>query len=229
MKALEPCWLLAKSPHINAASPLTKGSFTVAGQLELFAAASHAPEGLRYQEEFIAAEDEAELIRRIGGLPLQPFQFGAFEGKRRVALLRLPIRLHGTAVAGSRARSTMACEYRRTRRGIRRRWDPDCPDTLYRICNGRRHWLAQGQAAFWNRVRALARLFLRLPFSTGCRRKMATLHARRRAAVSLRHDWRLAPSLGAQHPAGRGAPLFHHFSDHGLRPHLLNWRRLIFS
>jgi hypothetical protein len=57
----------------------------VAGQLDLFAAASSAPEGLRYQEEFITAADEAELIRRIGKLPLQPFQFGAFEGKRRVA------------------------------------------------------------------------------------------------------------------------------------------------
>lgn len=57
----------------------------MAGQLDLFAVASHAPEGLWYQEEFIAAGDEAELIERIGGLPLQPFQFGAFEGKRRVA------------------------------------------------------------------------------------------------------------------------------------------------
>lgn len=57
----------------------------MAGQLDLFASASPAPDGLRYQEEFVSATDEAELIRRIGGLPLQPFQFGAFEGKRRVA------------------------------------------------------------------------------------------------------------------------------------------------
>jgi alkylated DNA repair dioxygenase AlkB len=57
----------------------------VAGQLDLFAAAAHAPDGLRYQEEFVTAATEAELIRRIGSLPLQPFQFGAFEGKRRVA------------------------------------------------------------------------------------------------------------------------------------------------
>ena len=62
-----------------------KGSSAVAGQLNLFAAASTAPDGLRYREEFITAADEAELIRRLGELPLQPFQFGAFEGKRRVA------------------------------------------------------------------------------------------------------------------------------------------------
>src|SRR6185437_16778683 len=62
-----------------------KGSSAVAGRLNLFAAASTAPDGLRYREEFITAADEAELIRRLGELPLQPFQFGAFEGKRRVA------------------------------------------------------------------------------------------------------------------------------------------------
>lgn len=42
------------------------------------------PEGLRYQEEFIAADEEQALIARIQELPLAPFQFGAFEGKRRV-------------------------------------------------------------------------------------------------------------------------------------------------
>jgi alkylated DNA repair dioxygenase AlkB len=62
-----------------------KGSSAAAGQLDLFAAASAAPDGLRYREEFITAADEAELIRRVRELPLQPFQFGAFEGKRHVA------------------------------------------------------------------------------------------------------------------------------------------------
>jgi alkylated DNA repair dioxygenase AlkB len=57
----------------------------VAGQLSLFATASCAPEGLRYRQDFIAIEEEEQLIRSIAALPLQPFQFGAFEGKRRVA------------------------------------------------------------------------------------------------------------------------------------------------
>jgi alkylated DNA repair dioxygenase AlkB len=43
------------------------------------------PEGLRYETEFISPELERELIGRISVLPLQPFQFGAYEGKRRVA------------------------------------------------------------------------------------------------------------------------------------------------
>jgi alkylated DNA repair dioxygenase AlkB len=54
-------------------------------QLSLFADHSGGPEGLRYQHDFIDAAIEAELIAHLGALPLQPFQFGAYEGKRRVA------------------------------------------------------------------------------------------------------------------------------------------------
>jgi alkylated DNA repair dioxygenase AlkB len=54
-------------------------------QLSLFAERSAGPEGLRHQPDFIDAATEAELAARIETLPLQPFQFGAYEGKRRVA------------------------------------------------------------------------------------------------------------------------------------------------
>ena len=58
-------------------------------QLSLFAAKPVAakpvrPEGLRYCAEFISRATEQELIERIAALPLQPFQFGQYEGKRRV-------------------------------------------------------------------------------------------------------------------------------------------------
>jgi alkylated DNA repair dioxygenase AlkB len=43
------------------------------------------PEGLQYVADFIPPEVERELIGHVSALPLQPFQFGAFEGKRRVA------------------------------------------------------------------------------------------------------------------------------------------------
>jgi alkylated DNA repair dioxygenase AlkB len=52
-------------------------------QLGLFPAIS--PQGLRYLPDFIAPPTERDLIARISELPLAPFQFGAFEGKRRVA------------------------------------------------------------------------------------------------------------------------------------------------
>jgi len=46
---------------------------------------SNVPDGLHYVAEFITPDLERDLIGHISALPLQPFQFGAYEGKRRVA------------------------------------------------------------------------------------------------------------------------------------------------
>jgi alkylated DNA repair dioxygenase AlkB len=54
-------------------------------QLALFADRNAGPEGLRYELEFVSRATEAQLIAHLEKLPLQPFQFGAYEGKRRVA------------------------------------------------------------------------------------------------------------------------------------------------
>jgi alkylated DNA repair dioxygenase AlkB len=54
-------------------------------QLTLFPAQSVPPEGLRYCSEFISKATEQKFIGRIAALPLKPFQFGQYEGKRRVA------------------------------------------------------------------------------------------------------------------------------------------------
>jgi alkylated DNA repair dioxygenase AlkB len=54
-------------------------------QLALFEQQNASPSGLRYQPEFISRTDEHALIGAVRELPLAPFQFGAFEGKRRVA------------------------------------------------------------------------------------------------------------------------------------------------
>ena len=54
-------------------------------QLALFANAPSGPEGLQFATEFVSAATEHSLISEIRALPLQPFQFGQFEGKRRVA------------------------------------------------------------------------------------------------------------------------------------------------
>jgi alkylated DNA repair dioxygenase AlkB len=54
-------------------------------QLPLFADQSSAPEGLRYATGFVSPAIEQDLIARIAQLPFQPFQFGQYEGNRRVA------------------------------------------------------------------------------------------------------------------------------------------------
>ena len=51
----------------------------------LFPPEAIGPPGLRYYPEIITPSLELDLIERIRGLALLPFQFGAFEGKRRVA------------------------------------------------------------------------------------------------------------------------------------------------
>lgn len=53
-------------------------------QLSLFDADRPGPAGLRYEAEFIAREEESALAAHVRALPLTPFQFGAYEGKRRV-------------------------------------------------------------------------------------------------------------------------------------------------
>jgi alkylated DNA repair dioxygenase AlkB len=54
-------------------------------QLAFFSGLSGAPQGLRYGTEFISSWTEQELIAHISSLTLQPFQFGQYEGMRRVA------------------------------------------------------------------------------------------------------------------------------------------------
>ena len=54
-------------------------------QLALFDDKGSArPGGLRYARDFISQDIERELVARVAELPLKPFQFGQFEGHRRV-------------------------------------------------------------------------------------------------------------------------------------------------
>ena len=53
-------------------------------QLALFPDQVAGPKGLRYAPEFVSSATERDLVSRIAQLPLQQFQFGAFEGNRRV-------------------------------------------------------------------------------------------------------------------------------------------------
>jgi alkylated DNA repair dioxygenase AlkB len=54
-------------------------------QFSLFADQKAGPEGLRHADNFVSTGIEQSLIREIASLPLTPFQFGQYEGKRRIA------------------------------------------------------------------------------------------------------------------------------------------------
>jgi alkylated DNA repair dioxygenase AlkB len=75
------------TPYIGHRNPSTKTALSE--QFNLFAQKSahqpHRPEGLGYQQDFIPTATEQALIEQIAALPLKPFQFGQYEGKRRVA------------------------------------------------------------------------------------------------------------------------------------------------
>jgi alkylated DNA repair dioxygenase AlkB len=53
-------------------------------QIELFPPERILPDGFRYQPELISPEAERRLVAAIRDLPLQPFEFHAHTGKRRV-------------------------------------------------------------------------------------------------------------------------------------------------
>jgi alkylated DNA repair dioxygenase AlkB len=57
----------------------------VSKQLALFETPLFLPEGLRYVADFVPPEVEQQLVSGIRNLPLEPFQFGQFQGRRRAA------------------------------------------------------------------------------------------------------------------------------------------------
>ena len=181
-------------------------------QLALFPSEKTSPQGLRYVAEFISPALERELIGHVSTLPLQPFQFGAFEGKRRVAsfgfrydytlqrlqpaesipgwLLPLIEKVEAHGGPSTRIAQILCTEYDV---GVGIGWHRDKrPD-----------------------LRPLAWFAVQVPLSARGWRKMAALHARGRAALALHNVRRIPTHLGTQHPRRRGAAILHHLPYHG--------------
>ena len=184
-------------------------------QLAFFPQAERSPQGLGYVEAFISPVVERELIGHVSALPLQPFQFGQFEGKRRVAsfgfrydytLRRLqeaePIpawleplieQVEEFGGPGTRIAQVLCTEYDV---GVGIGWHRDKPH-------------------FDTDIRPIAGLILQVPVSAKAGDRMGALHARGRAALALPDVGRLPAHLGTQHPGRRGAALLHHLPDDG--------------
>jgi alkylated DNA repair dioxygenase AlkB len=73
------------SLHICENNESKSGTFQLTEQLTLFADQTSGPDGLRYADGLVTTSEERTLTSEIAALPLQPFQFGQYEGKRRVA------------------------------------------------------------------------------------------------------------------------------------------------
>jgi alkylated DNA repair dioxygenase AlkB len=78
---MKPCTSRIRSENNNLISEFQRMNTT--SQLPLFA--DNKPAGLHYWPDFISADEERQLIAGIRSVPLQPFQFGAYQGKRKVA------------------------------------------------------------------------------------------------------------------------------------------------
>lgn len=68
---------------MNAQLP-PKAPTALLAQPDLFGAPLGAPEGFRYQADLIDADEEAELARRLGELPFEPFDFHGHLAHRQV-------------------------------------------------------------------------------------------------------------------------------------------------
>ena len=69
----------------NSNPDLYLWTMNTTGQLPLFADNENRPAGLQYWPDFVSVDEERELIAGIRSVPLQPFQLGPYQGKRKVA------------------------------------------------------------------------------------------------------------------------------------------------
>jgi hypothetical protein len=172
----------------------------VSQQLALFESLRPQPEGLRHAADFVSPETERRLISGIRDLPLLPFQFGQFEGKRRVAsfgfrydyalrqlqrsepipawLDKIVVKVEAFGGPATQIRQVLCT-------GIRRRG---------------RYW------------RPFAGIRLQIPVSQGRRQDLGSFYARCRTPFALHDVRRVTACLGAQHSCRGGTTLFDHVS-----------------
>jgi alkylated DNA repair dioxygenase AlkB len=75
---------LAHLSDMRSLSPRKSSASTVAQQADLFGAPRSALEGFRYQPDLLTADEEADLVRRLGDLPFKAFDFHGHLANRRV-------------------------------------------------------------------------------------------------------------------------------------------------
>jgi hypothetical protein len=183
----------------------------VSEQLALFERARPEPEGLRYAADFVSPTIEQELILGIRALPLQPFQFGEFEGKRRVASFGFRYDYDLRQLQRAEPIPAWLAEIVanvETFGGPATRSE----GSLYRI---RRGGLASAGTATSRISTRYSAYRWDPPASLQTRlQDMGLLHDRCRSPVAVHDDRRVATDMGTQHSRRRGAEVLNYISHY---------------
>jgi hypothetical protein len=120
--------------------------------------------GAALSADFIAADVEQDRIAHIRALPLAPFQFGAFEGKRRVASFGWPTTTASTS--SNKPKKFLLGSRRSAPRSRASQRFPTRPSGRCCSPNTRRASASAGiaKAALRARLRTVGRLGLQIPF-----------------------------------------------------------------
>ena len=81
-------------------------------QTSLFPAGETEPRGLLYRPGFLSENDERDLKKRIAALPLKPFEFQGFFGKRRTHSFGMHYGFDGSGLGGAEAMPSWLLELR---------------------------------------------------------------------------------------------------------------------
>jgi hypothetical protein len=180
----------------------------------LFPEMKAGPPGFIYRENFVTEEEEKTLAASLGQLDLKPFEFHGYLGNRRVASFGLKYDYERRSVEPAsampeflddllaRVAEFAGCEPEAFRQvGVNE----------YRPGGG--NWVAQGQAAVWDRRRSIAARVGDDAAQAGRGQAMGTSLSYRAASLGLRPLRRGPVSMGTQHSPGERPAIFDYLSD----------------
>src|SRR5882757_8169271 len=193
-----------KRPARAEAAPVVG---TGARQGELLVAEPR-PEGFAYREEVIAPEEERELAERFALLPLTPFAFHGFLGRRRLVSFGWRYDYAGRTLRPSDEIPRLLMPLRERAADIAGLPAQSLQQVLVTEYAGRGDRLAPRQAHVRGCRRPVVPGALHAAAAPPTRGRLGPPLDRADAALGLSVAWTVAAGLGAQHPAPGRAALF---------------------
>ena len=185
-------------------------------QAELFATPSAMPEGFHYRPDLIDQAEQQRLVAAMARLDFKPFEFHGFTGKREVISFGWRYNFDGSGLQKAGDIPVFLLRLRDAAAQFRRIAPGRAATRLaHELSAGLDDRMAQGPAGIRRCDRHFASIVLHVPVSPQDGSvQVAAARVHRRAAIRLSAARSLANRMGAQHPGGGCAALFHHL------PHL---------